>query len=195
MEKPQCGYSNSQKARIYYINHISAQGLCFNTLHNCPLFIKWAVCIFACRRWCPKILVEPQMHKKHIRSKCMPGKCSCVWLLPFILWIKTAICLSYKCRWEEGKFWRLFSPRVMRTVHQLSHFSGMDVNVTWFPLAQDLGFHVWTNKPSIIFPPDWKKINFSWFVVLFLIADVCSVSVQIITLNQGILRGKSRMSR
>lgn len=51
-------------------------------------------------------------------------------------------------------FWRVFSPHVMRTVPQLSHLSGMDVNVIWFPLAQDLGFHVWTNEPSIIFPPD-----------------------------------------
>lgn len=51
-------------------------------------------------------------------------------------------------------FWRLFSLHVMRTVHQLSHFSGMDVNVIWFPLTQDPGFLVWTNEPSIIFPPD-----------------------------------------
>lgn len=45
-------------------------------------------------------------------------------------------------------------PHVMRTVHQLSHFSGMGVNVIWFPPARDPGFHVWTNEPSIIFPPD-----------------------------------------
>lgn len=92
--------------------------------------------------------------------------------------------------WEELMFWRLFSPHVMRTVRQLSHFSGMNVNVIWFPLAQDLGFLVWTNEPSIIFPPDWKKINFSWFVVPFLIADVCSMSVQILVLQRGFLGGR-----
>lgn len=84
----------------------------------------------------------------------------------------------------ERVSWRLFSPRVMRTEQPLSHCSGMDVNVARRPFAQDPGPHVWTNEPSIIFPPDWKKISFSWFVVLFLIADVCSVSLQIITLNR-----------
>lgn len=89
--------------------------------------------------------------------------------------------------------WRLFSPVVMRTEQPLSHCSGMDVNVAGLPHAQDPGPHVWTNEPSIIFPPDWKKINFSWFVVLFLIADVCSVLQHRSELG-GSLRGKCRMS-
>lgn len=170
--------------------------LYFNSLPNRSLFMKWAICIFASLLWCCKIFAEPQMHGKRIRNKCLPWKRSCLQLLPSVLWMKTAVYFSFnKCHWGERMFWRLFSLHVMRTVHQLSHFSGMDVNVIWFPLTQDPGFLVWTNEPSIIFPPDWKKISFSWFVVLFLIADVCSVSVQVTALNWRVLGGKSRTFR
>lgn len=193
MDKPQCGYSDPpEKARIYHVNHNPTRGLYFSSLHNCSLFIKWTMCIFTCHMWCHKVFVEPQMHENHVGNDTVGNAAMFRCCLSFCVWKLLFIFLTTLRRMNVLEV--VFAP-CMRTVHQLSHFSGMDVNVIWFPLNKDLEFHVWTNEPSIIFSPDWKKINFSWFVVLFLIADVCSVSIQIIALNRGILGGKSRMCR
>lgn len=83
----------------------------------------------------------------------MPWRWSSPALLPSILRMKIAFFFE-QMPLRGTNVLEAVLPHVMRTVQQLSHFSGMDVNVIWFPPAQDPGFHVCTNEPSIIFPPD-----------------------------------------
>lgn len=110
----------SDKTRIYHVNHNPSRGLYFNSLHDCSLFIKRAMCIFACHIWCCQIFVDPQMYKKHIRNKCSLGNAAvfgfCLsfygWKLLFIF-LTTNVIEKNECSggcfhplsWEQCTSW------------------------------------------------------------------------------------------